>query len=464
MSSYTGTANMYPSFPEWGSSDPDIVLSCDCKSLASVTAATGAEVGAGSHTYDSGGVLLSATSGIKFTGLTTAQKTALTKGGTLTCWVEKGFIDGTRLPTSNEYLIGYINSTNYYSVLRQSGQYYLVPFLSNTVPSSGQQALANVTGKDDYVRIDLTSHGPTGKPTIYVDYFPFTYHTTKPWSTTSSDFTNIMLGGKPTSPTGPVSYRIKNVMVSTRPIWEPTSYSLGNIVVGGMSYMAQGDYPSTAYGCFVSEANGALYLGYDSVMIPTLHRELHKRGIGISGGRIRNHSYGGTVVRSATGGMAWQINTYKAHTTQFDTAILMWGANEIVESANTWASDFGPSGSIEDWETNFKALIDTMIAARCKRFLLINQPYLSENHPTASGQAYRDRVDGLNVMIQSVVDYINTTAASGYLVDLWTAMGGVNSSNHTLWGGIAGTDQAHPTISTQNMIGKLVANKLISVL
>lgn len=468
MAAYAdGIAVPSTAFPEWGASDdPSIILTCDLTSLSAVTAAGGSEIGAGSKTYSENGVLLSTTSGLKFTGLTTAQKTALTRGGTLTCWVEKGYIDGLRLTTSHEYLLGMYGVTpnKYNSVDRYSASYASELFLNSLLGSTGDRALASIIGKNDYVRVDF-SRGPKGRPTLYLDNFPHTQHSTGKWPDTIDDYENIIIGGKVSTPTCTGLHKIKNMMVSTRPIHVPMHYSLSSIFISGHSYAAQGDY-MTNFGVHRAlSGSGSRDDGCDASMTPTLHRELYKRGLGMGGDRIWNYSYGGASVRSATGGLAYQIAAYKAAHSRFSKVFLFWGANEIVASANSWLSDFGPSGSIEDWETNFKTQVDVMIAAGADTFYLLNQPYLSTNHPSATGQIYRDRVDGLNTMLQSVVNYINdSTTATGYVVDVWTALGGISSSSTSNWGGFSGTDQAHPNLATSNIFGQLAANKLIGTI
>lgn len=470
MTAYSGNSIGYPAFPEFGSSDPNIILQCNCRSLAAVTASGGTEVTtSGTNTYNDGGVLLTATSGIKWTGLTTAQKNALVLGGTLTCWIEKGYIDGTRTAPNHEYSIGMYDAVlgKYHSITRFSGDVTLELFLNSSLSStSTDHTIATTTGKDNYVRLDFTSHGPLGKPTIYVDYFPFTQHSSGIWPKTSDPFANIMLGGKPTAPTGPASHRIKDFMVSTRPIGPfPTNYSIPSLFIGGHSYMAQGDY-STNLGLYRATAgSGSLDTGRDASATSTIHRELARRGIGIGTNRIRNHAYGGASVRSATGGMAYQTTAYKTNFSRFSKVILMWGANECSGTSGTWSGEYGASGSIEDWETNIKTLINTMITAGADTFLMLNQPYFSSQHATASGQQYRDKVDGLNTSINNVISYINTsTVADAYLIDVWSAMGGTSSSNTSWWGGFTGTDQAHPNLATSKMLGKLCADKLYTLL
>lgn len=447
-----------PSFGFPQRDDPETVLFCDCKSLAAVTAAGGAQQGAGAFNYNDSGVLLSATSGIAFSGLTTAQKAALANGGTLTCWVESGWIDRGRIPASHEYLIGAnAGGATYYSVARPLGQPFLSCFLNNTTPAGAYRIEERTDTRGDYVRIDFTSNGPTGLPTVFVDYVPVTAHSTQKWPVDPAVFANIVLGGRTGTPTGPVGFRVKDVMVSTKPIVIPAHYALRRVCVFGHSYMSLGDY--SIAGLFLGTSVSTSIVSGSAALTPALHGKLFENNIGLGFNRIHNHAYGGQQLNSAHG-FADQMATARATYGAIGTAIVMFGANEAGSTANPWISEYGPGGTSYDWQAAFQTHITNLISYGADKILLLNQPYFSSSHATYSALLYRDRVDGLNTMIANLVA-ANPTC---HLVDVWGLFGGAASYAPSNWGGFDGTDQSHPSLAMSRLIGRLCGQKLYTLL
>ena len=81
-------------FPVFGSDEPEIVLTCDCMSLANIQAVVSGDTTGSDKaliTYSDAGVQLNNAAGVDWDGLTADHKTALSRGGTFTCWVETGW-------------------------------------------------------------------------------------------------------------------------------------------------------------------------------------------------------------------------------------------------------------------------------------------------------------------------------------------------------------------------------------
>lgn len=443
-------------FPEFGSGEPEILIQTKLTSAALMTASGGVAygAGAGSIDYNETGVLLNATAGLKWTGLSAAQKAQLATGGTLTCWIESGYIDYTRVPATHEYCIGMHNSV-LNCVSRYQGQNYLIPFMNNTIPVAQQTPWLTTAGKGQHTRIDLSGIGNDAR--LYVDHLLSSE--TQPWPKLSADFNNITLGGSSSAPSGPVSHHILAMMVSTKPIVLPVQEKTRHIAWFGHSYVQQADYAPSHFYVIQEALGGGAHQG-DSQGVPAMQRELAKRGIGVGRGRIRNYGYGGKVLYDATGGLAWQLAAAKLHNGTFGTLVMMWGANEISNAGNnTWASQYGPGGAIQaDWRQVYLTQIDAAIALGASRILIFNT-VSTKNNPALNSAQNLANVDACNVDIDWVISQRPTVCKK---IDAFANFGG-HSTPASYWGGTTGVDAAHPSLTMNGNMGIWAANALLAM-
>ena len=239
----------------------------------------------------------------------------------------------------------------------------------------------------------------------------------------------------------------------------------------GHSYMQQADYPNTlvlgdSYEALsydsgsTTPGSGGTTTGFYQQFCPYIHGKLNREGIGLGNGRIFNHAKGGVKLSDANG-FAWQIaeaedTTNAVDANVFDPVIVMFGANEVGASSGDWDTEYAAgSPTVEDWVALFQAQIDVLTGKGATNILLLNQPYFSADHPTLTGQAYRDRVDGCNRMIDELV----ADNDECHLVDVFTQFGGA-SVNEAMWGGHDGTDPQHPSIQGNKVMGDAVLEVL----
>lgn len=454
-----------PGFPEYGASDADIIFQCSCTSLTQVQAAaggTGVVIGTGTPTFDSGGILLPVSTGINWTGLTTEQKAQLAIAGTLTCWIESGWNDyDGATNASYQFGPGFWDGSTRSSITKVANEIVVRGFIQNT--NTGNYD-TKPTGRDAYTRYDLSWHG--NKTTLYLDGVRVSSVVGK--KPQLGHFANFTIGGATSSPTPTLYYKIKDVMLSTRPIVPAVGYKTKHIMWSGHSYIQQADYPPAgpateitgiSYYNSTTPGTGPLQTSLNVSGVPMMHRELAQRGVFIGNDRIYNYGYGGKLLNDAVGGLRWQTTQALASNGTLDVVCLMWGANEVANMPTppyTWAVNYGPGGSQVDWEAAYRTEIDYLLTKGAHTILISNVisfgPY-NQNALNIAG------VEAANVMVNSIV----ASYAQCHLVDCFNLFRGHNTVAAD-WGGFSGVDYVHPNLLMSGNIGKLFANKLLEVI
>jgi len=430
-------------FPQWEDcgNDPSIIAYAACTSVNNLGGAALSGAGAGSVTYSDNGIQLSATASLNFVNvLTAAQKAALVKGFTLTCWVESAWIADSYAGTSSgEHLMGMQGAGSYFTGVKGSGGYYLQGRSGSNISNTSTQItqVKNI-GKGTHTRIDMVYYGG-GKTRFYVDHLPATELSFGPPDTApAANF--IGLGGS-TAGVAPINHRIKNFMICNRPVTLAVSQKFSHIAIFGHSFVDRGGYLASGDLIVGDTAQGVGEPG----CLATIHRKLVQKGLEIPVGKIRSYGVSGSVVS----GIATQITSATANGQRLKVALVESGANEVTASVNSFATDY------PTWVATWQTQINSLVAAGAD-YILIGNVVSTVNASAFSAAAYQTRCNDANALIDSVIAANPTTC---HKVDLFNLFGGhsVNSSDFL-------TDNIHPSQQGHNKIGKAFADKLISLL
>ena len=431
-------------FPEIGSTASDVLISAKLTSANDLDG--GVFIGATDKTYTKNGVLLQdASDGINWeASVTAAQKAELVKAGTMTLEVESALVTDGYTGVGEGILGGYGTSFFYIEMSNADNK----PRVRVNSSFSTKSRLKNI-GKGSHIRIDMTWIG--NKVTVYFDYLPLIQFSA---ALASDQFDNFLGVGTSHVGKAPLNHRVRNFQLSTKPIILPTKYGLENICMFGHSYADNGDYSSGSF----TDLNGDKGNGDtgDALTLPEIHRLLGERNLGVGNGQIRNYGVGGEKVVGGAGDLGAQIASAIAVEGLIKVAMLQFGTNEVIQSANDWETDYGASGGEYDFETDYQTEITSLINNGAEIILLANVVSVV-NDSTYNSQTYKDRVDACNVMIDSLV----AANSQVYLVDLFSEFGGhdITSSDFV-------SDDYHP-ISTgtgYKRIGERFFDRLMDVL
>jgi len=439
--SYTyAPANGFPQWEDCGN-DPSIIAYASCTSASNLGGATLAGAGAGSVTYSDNGIQLSATASLNFVNaLTAAQKAALVKGFTLTCWVESAWIADSYTGTAaGEHLMGMSGAASYFTGLKGNGGAYLQGRSGANLSNTGTQItqVKNI-GKGSHTRVDMVYYGG-GKTKFYEDYLPATELSFGPPDTSpAANF--IGLGGS-TVGVAPVAHRIKNFMICNRPVTLAVFPKFSHLAMLGHSFADRGGYLASGNLIVGDTAQGVGEAG----SLSAIHRALHQHGIDIPVGKIRNYGTSGSVVS----GLATQITSATANGQRLKVAFIQSGTNEVISSTNSFATDYAT------WTTTWQTQIDSFVT-NGGDIILIGNVVSPINDPVYSATIYQTRCNDANALIDTVIAANPTTC---YKVDLFNLFNGHNISSADFL-----TTNLHPSQQGHNKIGIAFANKLLSLL
>lgn len=427
-------------FLEWGENDGSVIASAACTSANDLGGASLSGAGAGSVNYNENGIQLSATASLNFVNvLTAAQKAALYKGFTLTCWVETGWIiDSYTGGASGEHLMGMNGAASYFTCVKGSGGAYMLGRSGGNLSNTGTQITQlKSTGKGTHSRVDMVYFGG-GKTVYYVDGIPATELSFGPPDTSPAS-TFIGLGGSTTG-VAPISYRIKNFMIRNRPSFPVVFPQFRHIAMFGHSFADRGGYLSSGDLIIGDTAQG---LG-DGACLSTIHRALVQRGIAIPEGKIRNYGVSGSVVS----GLSTQITSAIANGKRLKVAMIQSGTNEVTSSTNSFAADY------PTWTTTWQTQIDSLVAAGADIILVGN--VITPNVPGGGFEAaiYQTRCNDANTLIDAVLAANPTTC---HKVELFNLFGG-----HTVDTNDFLASNVHPSRQGHNKIGTAFVNKLLT--
>lgn len=439
-------------FPMWEDvgNDPSIVLSAALTSSSNLGGGTIAGSGSGSVTYTDNGILLGTTAAINWANhasMTAAMKTKLLGGFTLTCWIESGFLPKAYTGGGSGEHVLCCNGGTIWALWKGSAANYIAGRQGASTSANG--TFISAAGKGTHTRLDMSYSGD-GYTTYYVDYMPvITWQKTAP----STPFANHVGIGRDATSFAPISHRVKNFMLTSRPITMAVNPTFGHIAMFGHSFAYYGDYPTNAaYYTVSGDANSGDGSGNDTGTTameggcsPTIHRMLTSRGIAIPEGKIRNYAVAGTTVSQ----IETQITTATANGKNLKIALIQSGINEVTNSANSFAADY------PTWTTTWQTQIDALVAAGCTHILIgnVTSP-LNDGVHTAN--IYRTRTEDANTLIDTV---ISSNSSTCYKVDLFNTLGGHSYNPNDL-----GASSLHPSAYGHNKIGRAFANKLLELL
>lgn len=438
-------------FPMWEDvgNDPSIILSASLTSASNLGGGVIAGAGAGSVTYNDNGILLNATTGLNYAAhasLTAAVKAKLTLGFTMTIWIESGFMEKSYVPGgSGEYPLCVGGTT--WALWKQSGGSGGMRIRMGASQSTDGSYTTSV-GKGTHTRLDFCYSG--GSLTkIYVDYLPLiSYSNTIP----ASPFATFVGVGSTTNQNSPVAHRLKNFMLSTRPIKTCVAQKFSHIAMFGHSFAYYADYPTSAAYAVSGDANAGDGSGaatgvtpLEGGCAPTIHRALTSRGIDLAEGKIRNYGVAGSPVTN----IGTQITTATANGKKLKVALIQSGINEVTSSANSFATDY------PTWQATWQTQIDALVAAGCTHILIgnVTSPLNDGVHTAA---IYQTRTNDANTIIDALIAANPTTC---YKVDLFNTLGGHSFSTTDF-----GSASLHPSAYGHNKMGLAFGSKLISLL
>lgn len=428
-------------FPQWedAGNDPSIIAYAACTSASSLGGASLSGAGAGSVTYSDAGILLSATASLNFVNvLSAAQKAALIKGFTLTCWVESGWIVDTYSGTAaGEHLMGMNGAASYFTGLKGNGGTTLRGRSGANLSSTATQVtLVKNVNRGAHTRIDMVYYGG-GKTRFYVDYLPATELSFGPPDTSPAS-TFIGLGGS-TAGVAPIAHRIKNFMICSRPAVAAINPKFSHLAMFGHSFADRGGYAASGDLLVGDTAQGVGEPG----SLATIHRTMIQHGIEIPVGKIRNYGVSGSVVS----GIAAQVTSARANGQALKVALIQSGANEVINSTNSFATDY------PTWTTTWQTQIDALVAGGVDLILIGNIISVS-NASAYSAEIYKTRCDDANNLIDSVV---STNSSTCVKVNLFNAFGehNINTSDFL-------SNNIHPSTQGYNKIGRVFADVLLA--
>ncbi len=419
----------FVNFPEYGDTDSSIILSDTLTSSSNIGG--GVMFGSG-YDFNSDGVLLGASGSINISSVVSAaDKAKLVKGGCFTVWVDKGYADYVASGQYESLFFCWNGANNaHLNTIKLNGDSKTgVRFGTNANPA--QKARMYQTGKDDLVRFDLSWTNTEG--ILFIDNYPVAQGAVAPL--TLDVFDNIHIGGQ--NGKGPQTARMKNFMLSTKPILMPKGPK--TVVMLGHSFAANGDYPEGANSYIQGDTVQTDSSG-EARTCARIHRDLHSYGIGFKYGKIRNYGVGGAAVT----GLASQITSAISAVTTIDIAIIQIGLNEVTAGTGDFNTDY------PTWQADIQAEIDTILANGADQVYLCN--VTSPVHDsTYGGQAYLDRVDAANLVIDAVAA-ANTEVIK---VDLFNLLNG-----HNALAADFATNDRHPSDQGYNKIGTLLSSRV----
>lgn len=237
-------------------------------------------------------------------------------------------------------------------------------------------------------------------------------------------------------------YRMRNLVVSTRPVCLPVTPKLRKIVFIGDSFTNQA---GAAIGSTI----------FDATVEVSLQRVLQKKGLGI-GQQVFQSVSGGTWENDGT---TIQAVVADAIAEDGDIYVLYGGWNDCAK--NSGASI---NAAVT---TDYQDVISSIITGtRASAILCINQTAFQglSTHP---GSTYNPNVARFNAIVDASPAYAETVESGWgdktFVVDAFTATGGNGMPANYTKGGLSGADDdQHPSANQTTIVGELIGNTILS--
>lgn len=370
-------ADNTPRFLEYGSPDSllfEPLISAPGNGFSAVG------TGAGTEDYNKDGVLLGFNVSLRKTDFTTAEKDLLQISGCITIWVETEFLSVDYLASGG--------SENMFSAFRFNGaSFQFSAYKGNgsstitgrSATSFSGNAQIKQDGKKAYSRVDMSWIG--NRATVYVDYFPVIQFDL---IFTALQFNEMHIGGRQTGSL--INHRMKNFQIGSIPVSIPVHPLLSRFVSLGHSFGSGGNYAGSNQ-LIIGDGENSLASG-DVRANATLHRELHKIGIGIGSNKIASYAAGGVLVAALDA----QITAMLADNGVVTCAMIQMGTNDVF--VNTALSSF---------EADMQSGINRLVAAGCTLILIVNVATVAMDGAFLPVELFSGRVDGFNTSIDTIV-------------------------------------------------------------
>ena len=295
------------------------------------------------------------------------------------------------------------------------------------------------------VRIDIS--WIADQVQIYIDH-----HLMQEWAWVSgtkltTQFVNFFLGGRGTFGDPPRSSRIKNLMISTRPIMLPVHHKLTQCVTLGHSFVAGSTYYNSATLSYYTSSSGG---AFDISMGTEIHRSFNKLGYDI-GAPTGFHQYAvsGSVVADLTSGASDQIAAMQAAGIKHpDFVYILTGHNDISATVPITST----------FKTNYQTAITELIALNPTVRILVGTLTTPANLDSKNTQTAFNNTDQMNIWIRELQD---DNPSNVRYTELAPLLGTHANPTTSLF---AGADNLHPGDEGYSILGKQAGEDAIKMI
>jgi lysophospholipase L1-like esterase len=443
----------------YDSTDASIILRCDCRSLAEVTAAGGVEPNAGTNEFDAtlGFKALGTNGGLRF--VEPAGFAALDLAGQVSFEIESkaisdvnaGILSDGENWGANTYLLLLRDSTaaNYLRLLIDSAERFFMSEVkassSGGASPSSSTVRSTTFGKDRFARVTVSWQG--NQYSLYVDgRWLFTgLRNAYPSARIGTRVVLLSGDGLGNSLAG---YYARNLLVSTKPVSFASHPAIkrpafvGHSFVGRVRYVPTESYRDHGIGQAVGAAINARGIEWN---FP-------------SSNAAAFFTSGATILRSGGSPIKTDLDLMIAY--KPDLVVYIGGTNDAINAAFLT----NKAQIVDDLKLD---IIDALGVAQ--RMVVCNVPSVignSANYATSQRDEY---VRQLNAEIAALPAWWDATypARAGALVvaDLWSALGGANPPAANFWGTALGTfTDLHPSAAGNLLIGREIGQAIAATL
>lgn len=443
----------------YDSADASIILRCDCRSLAQVTAAGGVEPNAGTNSFDATrGVKANATNGgLRF--VTPTGFADLDKAGQVSFEIEAAAISDPSAAvlsygadwSANTYVLLVRDATaaNYIRLMMDSAERFFMGETKATVGGGTSPSSTSVKsttfGKDPFARVTVSWQG--NQYSLYVDGRWIFTGARNAYPSASIGNRILLLSGDGLG-NALVGYYARNLMVSTKPVSFASHPSIKRVAFVGHSFVARARYlpTETCRDHSIGQAVGG---------------ELNARGLEWnfpSSNAAAFFTSGSTILRSGGAPIKTDLDLMIAY--KPDLAVYIGGTNDVINAS--WPAN--RAQTLEDLKLD---IADALGVAR--RLVVCNVPSTIGNAANYASSSRDEYVRQINSDIGGLPDWwdtANPTRAGALAVaDLWQATGGGNPPADVFWGSALGSfADLHPSAKGNLLIGRAIAKAILELL
>jgi len=266
----------------------------------------------------------------------------------------------------------------------------------------------------------------------------------------TSQWTNLYVGGLTTGAgTYPTGYPISNVVLSYEPFYYSQHLEYGRVLFLGDSLIRQGSTPSghrtpaqvwDPGGGFLANGDPSTsgQFNSDNTLTQQFARDMLKGGVAL--GNCANEAQSGVDIAACK---TRSDNWFAVSGNVADVVVCLIGTNEV------------PGTDDEaGWRTSLRGMVDSWVANGVKKAVFGTVISL-RNDPTYQTQAYNDRTDLVNSVINEMPSYNSICS----VVDRFTLFGGFDVDSADFQ-----TDDFHTSAQGSTKDGALLANGVLKAI